>query len=360
MKAVEKILKSLKFLAFALVVACSGGSDDDDPQPPGPSGDLSITSTNDWPIWGEVMTIHGTGFSPTAGENIVRFLSYEPGWCDVEYTTEEGGDMQIISATSTELKVSVPMEEMNFGDCGPEYANIEVEVKGKKAKIENVKFVGPPQVNSFEYHWDWWDLPTITRIGDSVLLGGGLQGNYADESPYWNKLRLSIDGKPVPIKYRKIFNSTYGWAMFLPVSDFGEVNCAEGENGWNERPMTFKFYIEGTEIFDERDLNVQYLPDRVEITKVEGATSVSKSATLNPEWHVEGENMYYDRVRFVPQGGCGGNVTVVANVSPSAGFKNELLFGIPLVLLSENCTYAVGLIDPCDEGKIIGAVTINP
>jgi hypothetical protein len=359
MKAQEKILKSLKFVMLAVVIACSGNSDDD-PNPPGPSGELKISSVEDWPMWGQTLTIHGSGFSPTASDNIVRFPNYYPGWCEVDYTTEEGGDMQIVSASATELKVTIPMEEQNFGDCGPEYATIEVEVKGKTAKIENVKFVGPPQVNRFEYHWGWWDMPTITKIGDSVLLGGGLQGGYADESPYWNKLRLSVDGKAVPIKYRKVSNSTYGWALILPTSEFGEVNCDDGELGWNERLMTFKFFIEGTDISDERKLNVQYLPDDVAVTNVEGPTSVSKSATLNPEWHVDGIDMYYDKVRFVPQGGCGGNVSHEVSVSPSVGFKTELFFGIPLVLLTEGCTYAVVLKDPCDGGKSIGSITINP
>lgn len=359
MKAQEKILQCLKFLLFAVVLACSS-TDDDDPQPPGSSGELKITSVEDWPMWGQTLIIHGTGFSPTAKENIVRFPGYYPGWCGVSYTTEEGGDMEIVSASATELKVTIPMEEQNYGDCGPEYATIEVAVKGKTAKIENVKFVGPPQVNLFEYHWGWWDMPTITKIGDSVLLGGGLQGNYAEDSPYWNKLRLSVDGKPVPIRYRKISNSNFGWALILPTTEFGEVNCDEGELGWNERLMTFKFFIEGTDISDERKLNVQYLPEDVFVKKVEGPTSVSKSATLNPEWHVEGVDMYYDKVRFVPQSGCGGNISHEINVSPSVGFKNELFFGIPLVLLSEGCTYTVLLKNPCDDVRTIGAITINP
>lgn len=359
MKAEEKILKSLKFAALALLIACSGGSDDDDPNPPGPSGEVTISSIDEWPMWGQTLVIHGTGFSPTASENIVRLPAYYPGWCSVNYTTEDGGDMQIISATATEIKVSIPMEEQNFGDCGPEYATVEVEVKGKTAKVDNVKFVGPPQVNRFEYHWGWWDLPTITKIGDSVLLGGGLQGNYAKQSPYWDKLRLSIEGIPVPIKYRKVSHSTSGWAFLLPTAQFGEVNCGEGENGWNDRAMTFKFHLEGTDISDERDLYVQYLPDDVFINEVEGPKTVSKSTTLNPEWHVEGVDMYYDRVRFIPQEGCG-NGTVTASVSPSVGFKNELFFGIPLSLLSAGCTYSVGLLDPCDDGEVIGSITINP
>jgi hypothetical protein len=358
MKAVT-MMKTLRFATLATILACSGNADDDDPTP-GPTGDVKITSTNDYPIWGETLTIQGTGFSPTKADNIVSFKSYYPGWCDVNYTTGEGGDMEIISASATELQVSIPMEERNYGDCGPEYATIEVDVKGKKATIENIKFVGPPQVNRFEYHWGWWDLPTITKIGDSVLLGGGLQGGYAKESPYWNKLRLSIDGISVPIKYRKISNSKYGWAMSLPVSEFGKIECGEGENGWNDRAMTFKFFIEGTDISDERELFVQYLPEVVEVTNVEGQTTVSKTGTLNPEWHVTGVDMYYDRVKFTPVSGCGGNITAEINVSPSVGFKNELMFGIPLSLLSATCSYTVSLIDPCDHQKIIGSITINP
>ncbi|HYG20266.1 MAG TPA: hypothetical protein VD816_15115 [Ohtaekwangia sp.] len=358
MNAAEKLLKASLLVCLMAMMACSGGSDDDDPVNPG-NGELKITEVSQYAIWGDELVIKGSGFSTVKEQNVVKIPAYYPGWCDTDYSTD-GGDMEIVSASATELRVTIPFTQGEFGDCGPDYGTVEVSVADKKATFENVKFVGPPKVGRFEYHWNWWDMPTVTRIGDSVLLGGGLQGMNARESPYWDKLRLSIDGKDVPIKHRRISNSMQGWAMYLPVKDFGEVNCDEGEIGWNEREMTFKFYLAETDISHERALNVQYLPEVLSDVSVEGLLEVSKLGTLNPEWTVTGKDMYYDKVRFIPAGGCNGGHTVETGVAPSLGFKDELIIGIPLVLMEAPCTFNVILVTPCDEVKLIGSIKINP
>lgn len=357
MKVVEKLIRMSTLWTLTFTLACSGSDDKDDPNPTG--GDVSVTSVNEYPLWGQVMTIKGTGFSSVKEENIVRIPSYYPGWCEVNYTTEDGGDMEIISASVTEIKVRVPFEEAKFGDCGPEYGTVEVEVKGKKGSIENVKFVGLPKVTLFEYHYGWFDIGGITRIGDSVVLGGGLQGSYWKESPWASKLRLTIDGIPVPIKFRQISTHTWGWGMFLSAKEFGEVNCSDGENGWNDRGMDFKFFVEGTDAQHTKELFVQYLPTNVDITGFEGPDKVSKLGTLNPEWEIDGENMYYDQAVFIPSSGCPGQATQTTSISPSAGIKDHVTVGIPLSLLLP-CFYTVYLKDPCGHQKMVGNIEVVP
>lgn len=66
------------------------------------------------------------------------------------------------------------------------------------------------------------------------MIDGGLRGYFAQESELWDKVELTIDGKTVPTKYRKI-GLEYGRAFFLPVEEYGDYSCSEEPEGWRPR-----------------------------------------------------------------------------------------------------------------------------
>lgn len=361
----EKLTSLLNGLLIILILAipsCSGSDPDDpgqNPPPPPPGGDVTITGISPGDhFWGDEITISGTGFSTTKEQNIVKFVSVFPSFgCSLNYTSD-GGDIEIVSASATQIKIKVPVKIINdIPYCGPEKLAIEITVGDKKAKIENIQFYGGPYVDSFLYHWGWFDIPSVTRIDDSVMIAGGMRGFYARESPYWDKIRLSINGSNIPIKFRTVGLES-GWAFFLPTEDFAELNCDKEPDDWGARYMDFEFSLEGTgKKSGVKKLYVQYLPNQTANCS-NCPPVVSKTGGGGAAWEVTGKNMYYTKVRFSPLN-CGGPSQDV-DLSPPPSFGNMTSFSIPLSILSANCSYSVTLVDPCDGGKNLGTVSISP
>lgn len=357
-------------LALMMIVSCSDDANEPAPPPnpnPNPNpvgGDVTISSIPDGVFWQEELTITGTGFSTVKEENIVKFTNVSPPTvvgCNLNYTSAAGGDIEIVSASATQLKIKVPVklahnviENIEVPSCGPRSADIEVTVKDKKASFTGVDFRPLPTISGFLYHYGWFDYPKLTRIGDSVMIGGGLLATPPNSSKYWDDIRLSINGANMPIKFRTIGLES-GWAFYLSADQFGEMNCSEEPDGMAAREMEFKFFLEGTDKSASRMLYVQYLPSMIASCK-ECPSPLNKAAGGNPEWVVTGQNMYYTEVRFSPVSPCTGATQGMAITSDP--WTEEIRFEIPLSILTENCGYGVFLANECGV-KYIGQVGLE-
>ena len=275
--------------------------------------------------------------------------------CSLQYTSAAGGDIEIISATATQLKIKVPLRVIQGNpSCGPLRADIEVSVKDKKDTYEGVTFGPLPYIGTFNYHYGWFDVPDVARVGDSVMLRGGLLATGPNGSEYWDDVRLSIDGKNIPIKFRSV-NLESGWAFLLPVKDYADMNCSEEPDGWGAREMEFKFSIQGTGKSASRKLLVTYLPDRA-ASCFSCAAAVSLGSGETPEWVIHGLNMFYSEVRFFPAS-CGGPSQGMAIASGQ--WTDEIRFEIPLSILAGGCAYNVYLTNQCDT-TYLSQINIMP
>lgn len=336
----------------ALMISCNDDDSDPDQNPAG--GPVTVTDVQTGKFWTDELTITGTGFSPVIEQNVVRFLNVTPSWCSINYTSD-GGDIEIVSATATQLRIIVPYRIGPFGNivCGPNVADIEITVGDNKTVSVGNKFFGLPTLGMFNYHYGWFDVPHVTRIGDSVMIDAGLLGDNPRQSPNWDKLRLSIDGTNIPIKYRTIGLES-GFAFFLPVSEFGQVNCSTEPDDWAAREMEFRLSIVGTNKYAQRDLYVQYYPLQ-SATCHECPGTVSKSAGGDPVWKITGKNMSYNEARFVSVN-CG---EPSQGTSVTAGlWTDNLQFTIPLSILTAGCTYSVMLQDEC-RSVYIGSIAVT-
>ena len=352
MKRVKEIIL-FTLLAGMLVVSCSDDSGDQDPgpnppPPPPPGGNITITSIGAGDLfWGEEMTIDGTGFSTVKEENIIKFADVEPpthaGGCDLKYTSFQG-DIEIISASATQLKIKVPLRKTSSGHpiCGPRKANLEITVGDKVATFQNLEFAPLLTIGSFAYHYGWFDVPSVTRIGDSVMINGGLLATPPNSSKYWDKVRLSINGVDIPIKFRSIGLES-GWSFFLPVKEYAEFNCSEDPDGWGAREMEFKFRIEGTDRSVSKNLFVQYMPQQNASCEI----CPSPITNANGEWTIKGMNMYFTEVRFSPISPCTGASQGMAITHEP--WTDEIKFAIPTSLFDANCGYGVYLINECNS-----------
>jgi hypothetical protein len=355
-------VKQTLFLAGAwavmMMISCSDDPNDPDqnpnPNPNNPSGQVTITGVSNDEFWGEELVINGTGFSAVKEENIVKFtgVSPTPTFCNLNYTSV-AGDIEIVSASETQLKIKIPVRRDILGDpsCGPESANVEVTVKEKTAKFEGLKFYGLPYVVNFNYHYNWFAVPDVTRIGDSVMLNAGMLGTSPQTSKYWDALTLNVNGTYMPHKFRNI-GGVSGLAFYLPVADYAEMNCEQEPDGWGARKMSFRVYIQGTTQEATKELYVQYLPAMSASCDLCPAT-FSKFES-NPMWKISGQNMNFTEVRFVPKN-CGGPSQGMAlNMTP---WSDKLDFVVPISMLADGCTYTVLLSNAC-MSELIGEITI--
>jgi len=359
MEGCKKLIHAAITLIVIAAMSCSGSDDPDDPTnnpppPPPPGGDVTITSVSGGHMfWGDEMVINCTGFSTVKEENVVRLTGVFPTatFCNLNYTSANGGVIEIVSAAATQLKVKIPFKVNGNGDpvCGPEEANLEVTVNDKKATKEGLKFNALPWIGDFNYHYGWLDYPSVTRIGDSVMIEGGMMGYLSRESDLWNDIALYIDGSLVPAKYRTIGQES-GWAFYLDVEEYGEMNCSQDPDGWAARKMRFTLTVGGKSA--SNDLFVQYLPEQ-NAACADCPTAESALNPVDPSWKITGKNMYYTELRFVPAPPCGGASQGVSLFKDKT-FDDEISVQIPLSILAAGCSYNVYLVDPCENSTFIG------
>jgi hypothetical protein len=206
--------------------------------------------------------------------------------------------------------------------------------------------------------------PGAVRVGDSAMLelGGHNVGNLINSGNISN-LRLSVDGKPVPIKYRPGVSGCDSRAVTfaLNANEFGDPSKCEPKDaywGGTGKKRNFKLYIlDQPQSEVSKEYWVFNLPKPV-FSGATGPTSLSKAVGGTPEWTVTGRNMFYNRVRFTAQSPCTGFVD--AETTCTNEFCEQFKFGIPLSLLSAGCSYNVSLMDVCGGFKAVGTIVINP
>jgi len=363
MEGFRKLIYAAIALFVAVAMSCSDDSEDQNnpntppPPPPGGGGEVTITDVSGGHMfWGDEMVITGTGFSTVKADNIIKLTGVFPTatFCNLNYTSASGGVIEIVSATATQLKVKIPFKQNVNGDpvCGPEEATLEVAVNDKKATKQGLKFNALPWIGDFNYHYGWFDYPSVTRIGDSVMIEGGMLGFHSRESELWNDITLYVNGAQVGTKYRTVGLES-GWAFYLPAEKYGEMNCSEDPNGWAAREMEFKLSVGGKSV--SRNLFVQYLPEQFAACEDCPATE-SGLNPVDPIWKITGTNIYYTELRFVPVQPCGGTSQGVL-LNKGKTFDDEVTAQIPLSILAPGCSYSVFLVDPCNNSSLIGYFT---
>ncbi len=352
------------FVLIALIAACSDSADTDPSPNPGPGpgpgpitgGTLTLTEATMWQIWGETITIKGEGFSTTKSENLVKFVNVTPTSCSLNYTSD-GGDLQIVSASATQLEVRIPFAYNSFGDpsCGPSTVDIEVTVNGKKGTLTGIKFTGLPYIGKFRYHYGGFGDPNYHTLGDSVLLSAGILGLHQKASPWYEKLRLSVNGIIVPFKFRSILLE-YGAAFILLPEIFSDMSCPMGTDGYaNARKATFRFYFDGSDQEVNRELYIAKLRHPT-FACTDCKTTVSKTNNETVVWEIKGSYMTFQAGIISPTNpaGCGSPQEFGIASSPET-----IKFSIPTAIQSVDCTYSIFLKDHCGENTPIGTVTIK-
>ncbi len=362
MRYLRFIFRKPGMALFIILAACSDSADPDPSPNPGPGpgpitgGTLTLTDATMWTFWGETVTITGEGFSTTKSENVVKFTKVAPGICDLDYTSD-GGDLEIVSATATKLEVRVPFTYNSFGEpaCGPSTADIEVTVKGKTGKLTGIKFTGLPYIGKFRYHYGGFGDPNYHTLGDSVMLTAGILGHHLKESPWYDKLRLSVDGKTVPFKVRTIGLDT-GPAFILPPAEFSDYSCPMALDDYsNARKVNFKMFIDGKPHEANRELYIAKVRQPV-FTCVDCKTSVSKSSGETVVWKFEGAYMTFVAGILSPKNSEGCGTAQEFGITPGA---TAVSFTIPNSIATIGCQYTIFLKDHCGENTPVGSVTIN-
>ena len=362
----KKGLSYLMIFLFFLSIACSKGNNDDDNNPGGGGGgNVSITSLAPANvIWGGELTINGSGFSTTKTENFVWFKGDNSCGTSSNDSTD-WKKAEIISASATKLVVKVPFTTEQNLPCGNSWANVRVTVKGSFAISPSaINCMGFPIPAGFcGWYGGGFYAQGAIRVGDSVLLEYAGHGvSNLESAGNISKLRLSVDGSPVPIVLRKGISgcSSRGITFLLDAKKFGEAKCDPKDPTWggSGKKRSFKFSLDqvpGSEV--AKEYFVFSLP-KATYGGATGPTTVSKSLGGTPEWKITGKDMFYNKVRFMAQAPCSG--TVEAFTTCTNNFCDEFVFGIPLSLLNADCTYNIALVDDCGTLKQVGSVKVNP
>lgn len=154
-------------LLTTLVAACGSGGGDPDPDPdpnpnppPPPPGTLAVTSVSSLNPWlGDTITVTGSGFSTTPGQNIVRFPTCTPAGAACSLFAPV-----VLEATATQLKVQLPHAPMNARIAT---GTIRVAVSGTTATGPAMTFRIPVAhrfIENHDYHFD----PPYLRAADSL------------------------------------------------------------------------------------------------------------------------------------------------------------------------------------------------
>jgi hypothetical protein len=358
----KKALSYLSCLIMILTVACSKKSKDDN-NGGGGGGAVSISSTSpESVLWGDLLTINGTGFSNNKTDNYVWLFG--DGSCGSPNNDSTGWrKAEVVSASATKLVVKMPWTTDANIPCGHSNAIVKVIVNGKYAESQPVKGMGFAVPAGFCYWYGGaYYAPGAIRVGDSAMLEYGGHGvSNLISSGNISKLRLSVDGIPVPITPRPGVSGCDSRAVtfLLDLTKFGDPKCEPKDSYWGGtgKKRNFTFYINEQE---QSKVSKEYwvfsLP-KPTYGGVTGPTTVSKLAGGNPEWTVTGNNMYYHKVRFTAMSPCTGTVEAETTCN---GFCDQFIFGIPLSLLTGGCSYNVSLLDICGGVKGIGTVVVNP
>ncbi|MGZ8518059.1 MAG: hypothetical protein ACXWWD_11945 [Chitinophagaceae bacterium] len=328
---------------------------DDDDNNGGGNTSFSITSTSPDPLyWGSELTINGSGFSTNKNDYQLKYISYNNPGCNL-------GNFEVISATSTQLKVKMAYGSLSNGKkCGPSSDRLVVTVGGNSDTTNAINFVGWPRIQGVCTHFGGWAGEYIIP-GDSVMLNlAGATGIYASVNNNNKNAELTVDGIPVPITWRNYSGCTNGLGAVITLDKavYGKLKCpSDADWGGGGRNMLFKVSNPGTNRFDTLSIFVNWMPSST-FSQHTGSSNVSMSAGGFPKWTIKGKNMTYHKARFTATN-C--NLTAQEIAIDQAGtFYNEGTFAIPLAILTIGCNYSVSIFDHCGNQRVLGGVMITP
>lgn len=356
--------KKIYFAAITVLLfigACKKDSNDDDNPGGGGNNDpVTITSTSpEYVVWGQEVSINGTGFSTAMADNYVWIASDNQCGTNPQDSTD-WKKATVVSATATKLVIKLPYTthpSESTLPCGPdEGAQLHVIVKGKPRVTapQYIKTIGIPFPTFFKNDYPGYHGPTAMRQGDSTFLRyGGLSSINMNNSGYKDKIRLKINGNVVPVT--RYFQ---GVAFKLPVQDFAIAQCTNDPVwgiGGEQKP--FMIYFEGIEHATvTKNYFIGYFPN-AQISNVSGPIVVSKSAGGNPFLKVSGSNMNFPKGKITPLNGCPG-ISQTFTLNGVNEFLSEFNVDIPLSLMNSGCSYAFRVIDPCGGERHIGNVSV--
>jgi IPT/TIG domain len=140
------------------------------PSPPPPTDELTITSWSPLrPYFGDELTITGTGFNADAAQNTVEFGGV-PG--------------QLVSATTTQIKVIVPVLEYGGILTPGSYTYLKVKANGKEVTATDyIYFPRPVSITTITSS----STNTAQMVpGDSITIeGGGFSASPSRNSVYF-------------------------------------------------------------------------------------------------------------------------------------------------------------------------------
>lgn len=345
-------------LAFTLTLmtSCSKDEGKEEDKPPVPIDTDSVTVSSfspEKPMWGDVITINGTGF----GSNKAEVEVYFPGnYVPISDTLKSKGIIESVSNTQLKVKIPYHTEDKPDGYTYPlgihnGWGNIVIKVKDK------------PTYTSPDYFVKYRAVPFINT---SAITPIGVSGVYVVPGE-----KFKISGKGFGLNKNEGTLTVNGTVVEVD-SVWGNVE-AYGEGSWNLiatlpaklgskskdlKSYTFTFARFGRSY--SRTLDGQSLP-RLSITsntlpaQIIGGTSVT-------DFQINGKNLYANVIQFTS-----GSFNETVAVTGASLDASQVSAFVPLSTLLPygNRTWNVTLKDT-DVGSteiggwVIGSVNIKP
>lgn len=352
-------MKKSKFHFFFLVISATlllllTSCSKDEPMDKDPDKDSDTLTISSFipskPMWGDIITIEGSGFGNKKSEIEVYFPGNNNLLSDSIKTKGE-----IIEVSNSLIKVKIPYitELMADGYIYPiglhnGWGNIIVKVKGKTTFTSTDRFVNYRAVPFIEDEGINPSNTADTYIipGEKIVLTGKGFGITVSEGI------LTINGITVTIDSVKNISEANGEGSSKLIAT---IPPALGSKSNNLKEYTF-IYTRYDRSYS-RTVSGQSLPKLSLTTNTLPASINSSSSSTN--FVINGRNLYANRIRF-SDGGFSLNITPVGNGLSAT----QLNANIPINLLSPrgNRTYTVTLFDTELGGTTwnLGTITIIP
>lgn len=344
-----------------------------------PNGPLGVTSTSpEYVLWGEELTINGQGFHPNPDSNFVWLTPYGTLYTHPEVHNTRNDSLgwrkaEIISASPNKLVFKVPYIKAapvtNNRHAGEIVGRFRIIVGENAITSPVVKLIGIPRITSMCYNTSGIAgaaiVPDHTLNNRISIDGLGTYGRE-DESNLISRLKLYVNGTPVDMI--KTPNTVTGCAnqheFKIPVS-FATGNCTNGipdpiQPAFTSYPANFELRIENKTVDSWQppfEYRIRDFPQMSLQSFSQAYRTFSKSSSV-AETTITGKNVaFYDgKVRYCPVQNTGEPCQTTDAIPISA---TELLLSVPTLNLNGGLYHAI-VLGPCGKTTIVGTVNIVP